>query len=606
MSFSVRTLACAVALAPLWATGASAAPEARVLGPQSALEQYEAQVPEGTVPEGAIDIPAMIAAPGADDGVRLMDALDTLAVEFVGNRSGGESGDFVNFVGATRADEDREALYGSLREALAIYQGLPLTLGDVRFIQQDVADVYRELGYPLMAVVVPPQEISGGVLRIQVNEFRLAGVDVAWENGDGAYAENAEHWTRDRDIERRVAPVLEADILAQRDLDALVQGLNRNPFRSARVVFEPGDALGDSRALIQIDEQRAWNANAGYNNHGTDAAGNNRFSVGGTFGNVPVVDQSLSWNATFGDDIDDFENYSLIYTAPNRFGHTLTVNGNFSDTSASTLPGIDSASTSWQLTTGYAFPIRSGRDWELSGSASFAFKHFERESLFGGTSVGGAEFDAAISTLSGTLNVRQESASNQFVVTLNRTFEGLTGQNSNADFRQFHNSFEGTAAYSFAVLNYARAQELGAILPALEGWSAETQLSAQFSTDELAGADNVALGGPATLRAYEASEVAGDRGGYLIQSISAPPIPAERLGRLGGVVRQLGFTVFAEFGTAEFETAGRSSIFDGGIAMSIALPKGASCNVSLAVAGDDARRTDSGDARAFVGCGVGF
>lgn len=604
--FPMRSIACAIALMPLLAAPTLAAEAARVLGPQPALERYDATVPESAVPEGAIDIPAMITAPGADDGVRLIDDLAGLTIEFVGNRGGRESGDFVSFVGATRAEADRGALYAALRETLAVYQGLPLTLGDVRFIQQDITDAYRRVGYPLLAVVVPPQEVIDGVLRVQVNEFRLAGVDVVWKDDEGAYSKDAERWTPERDIERRVAPVLEADILAQRDLDELVQGLNRNPFRGARVVFQPGSDIGETRALIQIDEQRTWNANLGYNNHGTDAAGNHRFSVGGTFGNLPVLDHSLSWNAVIGSSLDEFQSYSLIYTVPNRFGHTLTVNGNWSDTSSSTLPGIDSASTSWQVTTNYAFPLRSGSDWELLGSAAFAFKHLERESLFGGQAVGGAEFDAAVATLSATLNVRQERASNQFVLALHRSFEGFTGRNSTANFRQFHNSFDGSPAYQYAVFNYARVQELEAIVPQLAGWRAETQLSVQLGLDKLAGADNIALGGPATLRAYEASEVAGDRGGFLIQSISAPPIPAERLGRLGGLIRQVNMTAFAEFGTAEFETGGRSSIFDAGLAIAIALPNGASCRASLAIAGDDAGRTEAGDARAFIGCGIGF
>lgn len=130
--------------------------------------------------------------------------------------------------------------------------------------------------------------------------------------------------------------------------------------------------------------------------------------------------------------------------------------------------------------------------------------------------------------------------------------------------------------------------------------------SLQFSLDELAGADNVAVGGPATLRAYETSEVAGDRGGYIIQTLGPAPFPGERLGAAGSVIQQLAVFGFVEFGTAEFDTAGRASVYDAGLQMSLALPKGASCNVSLAFAGDDAGRTDAGDARAYIGCGLGF
>ncbi|HBX36356.1 MAG TPA: hypothetical protein DEG76_03250, partial [Pseudohongiella sp.] len=212
----------------------------QVIGPQSTVEQYNAPVlPQGSA-EGMIDFPSLISAPGDDDGVQIMATFDALTIELLETGDIRNDGEFVDFVGRSRvSDDERDALYAAIRESLSVYQDLPLTLGDVRFIQQDITDAYRSNGYPLLSVIVPPQEITDNRLRVQVNEFRLAEVRLSYGRGDGNYSADAPLWSDPEKVIDRFEPVLEAPILSQQSLDNAVEELNRSPFRSARVVFEP-------------------------------------------------------------------------------------------------------------------------------------------------------------------------------------------------------------------------------------------------------------------------------------------------------------------------------------------------------------------------------
>lgn len=597
---AVTLLALSLLAAPLALAQSAEPPPAKVLGPQSVVERYDAPVQQPEKLEGLIDFPKLISAPGANDAAQVVPSLLGLDLEILGTE-GSDTGDsFVRVIGTSRTGEQRPALYAALRAALAKYRDLPLTLGDVRFIQQDVTEAYGKAGFPLMAVVVPPQEVAAGRLRVHINEFRLAAYEVQFGTPGGAYSADAPHWTRSSRLDALLSPLLAEPIVSRESLDAKVKRLNQNPFRSARVVFERGAEQGLSKAIFQIDEKRLWNVQTGYNNHATPASGTNRYSLGGTFGNIPLEDQQLSWNATVGDRIEDFENYSLIYTVPTLPGHSLVANVNYSDTSSSSIPGINSASTTLQSTLSYDLPIleRGSFSWGLGSSG--ALKQFERASLFGGINTGGASFDAVQLTLNNRFNWKETTATNQVVLTSVFSFEGLTSRNTDDAFQRFHNRATGGAQTIHFVLNYARVQQLKPLSDALEGWSTETQLSWQFTGDSLAGSDNFSLGGPSVLRAYQSSEVSGDEGAYWVQFVNAPAIPGAKLGVIGRVVQQVNLGGFVEVGEGRFKTGDHASLWDYGLQTAIAFKGGLSANASLGFAGKALGRTERGDAHAFV------
>lgn len=582
-------------------------PPASALGPQSGLEQYDAPVAPFEQLEGLIDFPALINAPGANDDAQVTPSLRGLQLEIMGTSGARKLGNFVTIQGATRADEATEALYDALYETLRVYRDLPLTLGELRFLQQDIAEAYRESGFPLMAVVVPPQEIVDGVVRVQINEFSLRQYRVQFGTGDGSYAEDAEHWTDRTRLGNLLDPLLREPILTKTSLDAKVKALNLNPARSARVIFEPGQQLGESIAIFQIDEQRTWGLQAGYNNHATESSGTHRFSVGGSFTNVLLENHQLSWNAVTGTDIEEFKNYSVIYTIPNRWGHRLTANVNFSDTASSAVPPVGSASTTLQSSLKYDIPLLKTEKWNWNLSVLGAFKQFERESLFGEVVVGGAQFDGAQLVINNTFNVKEATATNQIVLGVALAFDGISGHNTDADFRQFYNYTGGEAATQHLILNYARVQQLGPLVAALEGWSAETQLSGQFTSDQLAGSDTFALGGATVLRAYQASEVFGDAGFYAVQTLQMPPWQKDALGALGRLgVDQLSLSAFVEMGRGQPEVGVSQSLWDVGLKASISAAKRLQASASVAFAGEATRQTERGDARFFLSASMRY
>jgi hemolysin activation/secretion protein len=607
--FTLRAAALAAAWLLLPVSGALAQ-AAKVLGPQSTVEQYPAPALESPSTLGLIDFPALISAPGANDAMVITPSLRGLQLAFVGASAAGaqaasdpvQATAFVSLQGNSRVDAaKRAALIEAVTTKLAVYRDLPLTLGETRFIQQDITEVYAAHGFPLMSVVVPPQEIVDGRLQVQINEFKLKAYRVEYGDGQGVYSETAPHRTEDNSLSERLDPLLAEPVLSKQSLDREVKRLNAGSFRQARVIFEPGKQLGETTALVQVDEKRPWWLQLGYNNHATKASGTHRYSLSGATGYLPFENHQLSWNVTVGDHIDEFENYSLTYTAPLPWGHTLTANANYSDTASSSIPGISSGSTTLQLSTGYQIPLVEGDafSWDL-GLTTF-YKQFERESLFGGVVVGTSRFDSVQFVIDNRFGWKEATATNQFTFVTTLSLGGVTGRNTDADFQSFYNSASGKAATTHHVLNYARVQQLEPLLgKSLDGWSTETQLSWQLTGDELAGSDNFAVGGAQVLRAYPSSAVAGDKGWYAIQFLHAKPLASSSLGVAGPWVQQLAFSGFVEAGEGRFRSGRKDKLWDYGLQMSASFQSGLSLTASLAFAGKGIADTDKGAATFFI------
>jgi hemolysin activation/secretion protein len=597
------SFACCALLA-----SAAHAQDAKVLGPQSPLEQYPARPAEPKAVAGLIDFPSLIAAPGPNDGLQITASLQKLTLEFVGAPASAPATDFVMRQGESKvADAKRSALYAELAKRLAGYRNKPLTLGDARLIQKDITEVYRQLGYPLMAVVVPPQEVVGGQLRVQINEFRLESYRVEYADGEGGYSPTAKHRSNDARIARTLDPLLAEPILSQESLDKKVKALNSNPYRSTRVVFEPGKEVGQSVALVQIEERRPWNLNAGYNNHATESSGTHRFSLGGNFANPLLEDHQVSWNAVTGTRFEEFQNYSLSYVVPLAPGQRVTASSNYSDTASSTIPGIPgSASTTLQTSVKYERPLWENETVQWGANTNLAYNQYERKSLFNSVVVGGADYDAVQWGVNSVVNWKEATATNQFVTGVVFNFAGLTNRNDAAHMQQFYNTASGDPVTEHYLINYARVQQLGPWLAALEGYTTETQISAQYTPYQLAGGDNFSLGGANVLRAYQSSEVSGDTGGYLVQFLHLKPLAGDSLGFAQKWVQQIGVSPFVEAGSGRFTNGNEDGLWDYGVQVALSGQKYFTTTASVAFAGESTRLTQRGDMHFYISCGVSY
>ena len=158
----------------------------------------------------------------------------------------------IELQGATLIPQpDRDAI-------LARFEGQCLGSNQLNNVPKAVTQFYLDRGYVTSRAYLPQQDLSSGVLKVLVVEGALEGLD----SSDIA---------SDRELYmaypgRTGAPV------NLRELEQMVDQLNRLPSRQAALELLPGEDVGGSRVRLQGARSKPWRVSASRHNaeKGTD------------------------------------------------------------------------------------------------------------------------------------------------------------------------------------------------------------------------------------------------------------------------------------------------------------------------------------------------
>lgn len=368
----------------------------------------------------------------------------------------------------------------------APYLGREISGSDILALAQALTVQYRNDGYFLSVVIVPPQSLADGTLTLRAIEGYVASVRI---EGDP-----------------RLRPLLEelaAKIQASRPLSAQVLErylliANDLPGVRLRSVLSPSQTVGaaDLTLVASVKDVEGF---ASIDNYGTRYLGPNQATLGLT-GNqlLGVNDQWRFIGAGTG-------NTQMSY-AQLSYSQVLNVEGlmlGLSASQARTQPGD----------TLRAFDVRGYSD-AAALTLSSPWLRTRNHSLLARVTYDHADIRSDI------LGAR---ASDDKIRALRtgltwRRLDALDGQNSlDVDFSRGLGGTQGGDAlksrvgadghFSKLTFDYARYQPLGA------RWGLSTGLAGQWTADTpLLSSEQFALGGRRYGRAYEAAELVGDRG----------------------------------------------------------------------------------------------
>src|SRR5262249_31634227 len=130
--------------------------------------------------------------------------------------------------------------------ALAPFVGADKRLADVEAARNALQKAYDAAGFLTVAVVLPQQNVSGGVGSLKVVDARLGGVHVG---NDGV------HWFSDDLVERDTPHLEPGAMLRQADLAADIQAANANPDRRVRPVLRAGQQEGSVDLDLVVDDR---------------------------------------------------------------------------------------------------------------------------------------------------------------------------------------------------------------------------------------------------------------------------------------------------------------------------------------------------------------
>jgi hemolysin activation/secretion protein len=446
----------------------------------------------------------------------------------------------------------------AFRDVVSPYIGQPMTRGQLNQLITVIIIHYRAHDHPVVDVIVPEQNISGGTVQILLLESRVGRVTVA-----------GNQWFSSKEI-RKDFHVKTGDKIVATDIRSDLEWANQNPFHTTDIVYQPGQSEGTTDIVLKTVDRFPARFYVGYEDSGNRQTGFDRYLFGVNWGDAWHAGwgQQLNYQYTTSGDFNSLKAHSGSYVIPLRWHHTLTFFGNYVTTQG-VVPPITVKGRSYQISGRYSIPLRPIGDYKSSVSAGFDYKYNNNSLEFG---------DITLTTV--PVEVRQ------FVATYDsslRDQHGITslsiqgyyspgnwgGDNSDAVFGQSHTF--ATANYDYANVTITRLTRLP------HEWSLFLRGLFQVSDANLTSSEQLGLGGYDTVRGYDEREVNSDEGYLVNVELRTPSM---------SIAKRMGWTRFDD----ELQLL---AFYDYGVGNDHTLLPGEPSNTTLSAAGVGLRYTIS-------------
>jgi hemolysin activation/secretion protein len=148
------------------------------------------------------------------------------------------------------------------------YIGRCLGVSQLNALLKAITDYYIDKGMVTSRAYLPQQDLSKGHLSVLVVEGKLEGL----KGADGSKIS-------DRQL-AAAFPGKVGDPLNLREIEQLVDQLNRLPSNRAQMELAPGSQVGDSEVLVKNTPQKPWRASLSRNNDGQKSTGEQQWGTG--------------------------------------------------------------------------------------------------------------------------------------------------------------------------------------------------------------------------------------------------------------------------------------------------------------------------------------
>jgi len=412
-----------------------------------------------------------------------------------------------------------------LRASLQGFLGKPASLADLDRITKLAIQVHRAAGRPLVDVVVPPQDVSGGVVQIVVAEFRVGDVKV----------ESNKHFTTRRIREAiRLAP---GSVVDQPRLIEDLNWLAQNPFRRLEVVYRPGAQPLTTDVVVRVNDRLPLRVYAGFDNSGLPSSQRARLFAGLNWGDVFGGDGQFSYQATVSPDVfkkgaetsTSFaaHSFTLSQPLPGASRDTLLLFGTVQNVAPRLGQNLGQTGKNLQGSARWIRTLRADPANRILLTLGWDFKQSDNNLLFGGTTISRqiTEVQQAVAELSASSDWSLGRLT--AILTTTASPGGIGARNSDVAF-QPGPDHAGTpfarAQYLYAQVTAAQTIPIGG-----SGYEARTRFIGQLSTANLLPSEQLSAAGLGSVRGYDPNVAIGTRGFLASQELWLPPVVVPEL-----------------------------------------------------------------------------
>ncbi|MDI1227474.1 MAG: ShlB/FhaC/HecB family hemolysin secretion/activation protein [bacterium] len=382
-----------------------------------------------------------------------------------------------------------------------------LGVGEIQSLLGEITAYYIDKGYATTRAYLPSQDLSTGVLTIQVVEGVLKKIGLKEDTKATLFIPGAFPFVNDR-------------VLNLRDIEQGLDQVNRLQSNNASIDIVPGAKVGESTIVVRNEPGKRWHLNTSVDNYGTKSTGRYQGSGSLSYDNLLGLNEFYSFTRrqtipTDGDDRDMRSN-SALFSIP--LGYSMLTAGYSDSDYESTLVTPSGLTVDLDGLTRSAFLMVDRvvyRDQDTKGIVSATLTAKSNKNYVENVRLAVSSHRLTVLDIGGNVSSRIGNSAVSGSVGYSRGLEwlgagedlgGLPGFAPRAQFQRV--TLNGSISTPF---NF-RGTDLS--------WS--TQLSAQYALDALFGSEQFSVGGIYTVRGFYEDTLANDHGFFVRNDLSMP------------------------------------------------------------------------------------
>ena len=404
----------------------------------------------------------------------------------------------------TEVDFDGNVVYtdAALQEYFSSFINRPVSLPELNEVVETIEDKYKQAGYFLSRVYIPPQTLENGVLKVKVIEGYLSELFI-----EGGTAGNRSK------IDEVTEGLVNKKPLDLPSVEKAIRTLNAFPSTTVNAVLRQGAELGASEMVLNVSQLPDYYS-LSVNNFNAPSVGTWGASFAGTVNRLFDIDNQLSFStsASLGSgSVEDFKrmlSFSAKYSQP--IGNSgLSASLSYLYAQSQPVPTVADLNLLSQGTTvapRLSYPMFSNRGNSLVIDSGITFS--QTQTLLAATPFTTDKSTVFDITLRWTNTTWAQGLTNLSV----GYYQGLSGLGTSSasdlgvSVPGFNPSFNKFA------FNLSRTQYLP------NKFSMHAGAVGQYTPDSLLIANQISFGGPPIGRAYYYGAIMGDRGlGFFVE-----------------------------------------------------------------------------------------
>ncbi|MDH4294099.1 MAG: ShlB/FhaC/HecB family hemolysin secretion/activation protein [Betaproteobacteria bacterium] len=374
------------------------------------------------------------------------------------------------------------------------HTGKQKDFGDVQRALEALEGAYRALGYGVVQVQLPEQDITRGVVRFNIAQPKIGKVTV----------EGNEHFSSDN-VRRSLPSVKEGETPNSDEIARNLQLTGEHPVKQTSVLLRSGANEGLVDVNVRVKDEKPWRLVGTLDNTGTSETGELRLGIGYQHSNLFDRDHVLSLQyITSPTDLDQVSIYGAGYRIPYyRLNSSLDVYAGYSNVDSGTVGNLFAVSGKGNVAGGrWNYYLPKWQDVEHKAYLGLDYRAFQNNVTLGGV---GFVPDITIRPASiGYAGLKRFTASQW-------AFNGAISSNipggNDGEQRDFDlTRFGATANYNILRAGTSFAHAFS------NDWQGRIAWQGQYTDDLLIPGEQFGIGGPDSVRGYLPREVANDKG----------------------------------------------------------------------------------------------